>query len=54
MVSPEVMYGCESWTMKKAERRRIDAFVHSGVDKPGMNRVFFIYIPGLAPVVQWF
>ena len=26
MVSPVVMYGCESWTMKKAERRRIDAF----------------------------
>ena len=26
MVFPEVMYGCESWTMKKAECRRIDAF----------------------------
>ena len=26
MVCPVVMYGCESWTMKKAERRRIDAF----------------------------
>ena len=26
MVFPEVMYGCESWTVKKAERRRIDAF----------------------------
>ena len=26
MVYPVVMYGCESWTMKKAERRRIDAF----------------------------
>ena len=26
MVFPVVMYGCESWTMKKAERRRIDAF----------------------------
>ena len=26
MVSPIVMYGCESWTVKKAERRRIDAF----------------------------
>ena len=25
MVFPEVMYGCESWTVKKAERRRIDA-----------------------------
>ena len=26
MVFPMVMYGCESWTAKKAERRRIDAF----------------------------
>ena len=26
MVFPEVMYGFESWTIKKAERRRIDAF----------------------------
>ena len=27
MVFPVVMYGCESWTLKKAERRRIDVFV---------------------------
>ena len=26
MVFPVVMYGCENWTMKKAERRKIDAF----------------------------
>ena len=26
MVFPVVMYGCDSWTIKKAERRRIDAF----------------------------
>ena len=26
MVFPVVMYGCESWTLKKAERRRINAF----------------------------
>ena len=26
MVFPVVMYGCESWVVKKAERRRIDAF----------------------------
>ena len=25
MIFPVVMYGCESWTVKKAERRRIDA-----------------------------
>ena len=26
LVFPVVMYGCESWTIKKAERQRIDAF----------------------------
>ena len=26
MVFPVVMYGCESWTVKKSERRRIDTF----------------------------
>ena len=31
MVFPEVMYACESWTIKKAERRRIDAFLNCGV-----------------------
>ena len=28
MVFPVVMYGCEGWTIKKAERRRMDAFEH--------------------------
>ena len=28
MVFPVVTYGCESWTVKKAERGRIDAFDH--------------------------
>jgi len=32
MVFPVVMYGCESWTMKKAERRRIEA-LNCGVGK---------------------
>ena len=31
MVFPVVMYGCESWTVKKAERQRIDAFENRGV-----------------------
>ena len=26
MASPVVMYGCESWTLKKAEHQRIEAF----------------------------
>ena len=30
MVSPVVMYGCESWTVKKAERRRIDGKGENG------------------------
>ena len=29
MVFPVVMYGCESWTVKKAEHLRIDAFSHA-------------------------
>ena len=29
IVFPVVMYGCESWTVKKAERQRIDAFAES-------------------------
>jgi len=29
LVFPVVMYGCESWTVKKAEHRRIDAFEHA-------------------------
>ena len=32
MVFPVVMYGCESWTVKKAERRRIDALDGVGED----------------------
>ena len=32
IVFPVVMYGCESWTVKKAERQRIDAF-NCGIGK---------------------
>ena len=32
MIFPVVMYGCESWTVKKAERRRIDA-LNYGIGK---------------------
>ena len=31
MVFPVVMYGCESWTVKKAKRQKIDAFELWGV-----------------------
>ena len=31
MVFPVVMYGCDSWTIKKAEHQTIDAFEHHGV-----------------------
>ena len=33
MIFPVVMYGCESWTIKKAEHQRIDAFKLWGVEK---------------------
>ena len=33
MVFPVVKYGCESWTIKKAEHRRIDAFELSMLEK---------------------
>ena len=32
MVFPAVIYGCESWTIKKAECQRIDDFIDVGVD----------------------
>ena len=37
MVFPVVVYGCESWTVKKAEHRRIDAFFFS------KYRFYFIF-----------
>ena len=41
MVFPVVMYGCESWTIKKAEHRRIDAFEHQfSLQSKGLSRVF--------------
>ena len=33
MVFPVVMYGCENWTIKKAEHQRIDAFDGCGVEE---------------------
>ena len=33
MVFPVVMYGCESWTKKKAEHQRIDMLLNCGVGK---------------------
>ena len=43
VIFPVVMYGCESWTIKKAEHRRIDAFELSRLKKrllrvPWMSR----------------
>ena len=43
MVFPVVMYGCESWTVKKAEQRRIDAFelwCWISLQSKGLSRVF--------------
>ena len=33
MVFPVVMYGCENWTIKKAEHQRIDVFLNCGIGK---------------------
>ncbi|XP_055293199.1 uncharacterized protein LOC129563414 [Moschus berezovskii] len=38
MVFPVVMYGCESWTLKKADRRRIDAFELKCCDHYYLNK----------------
>ena len=35
MVFPVVMYGCERWTVKKAERQRIDAFAQPYISRTG-------------------
>ena len=37
MVFPVAMYGCESWTVKKAECRRIDAFEKTGVSENSLE-----------------
>ena len=37
MVFPTVMYGCESWTIKKAEHRRTDAFFIVQLSHPYMT-----------------
>ena len=39
MVFPVVMYGCESWTVKKAEHQRIDAFFFTMVYYRTLSRV---------------
>ena len=43
MVFPMVMYGCESWTVKKAECQRIDAFVFFLINKFYFY-LFFIFL----------
>ena len=45
MVFPVVMYGCESWTVKKAERRRIDAFKKK-------NNTLFLQLPPQAAILD--
>ena len=41
MVFPMVMYGCESWTVKKAERRRIDTLLKLFVDSNSFLALIF-------------
>ena len=42
-VFPVVMYGCESWTVKKAERRRIEGPLDCKEINPGISLFFFIF-----------
>jgi len=52
MVFPVVMYGCESWTVKKAEHRRIDAF-EQVADQPQEGQKGSLQLLGiLEPWVQ--
>ena len=43
MVFPVVMYGCESWTVKKAERRRIEGPLDCKEINPGISLFFFFF-----------
>ena len=47
IVFPVVMYGCESWTVKKAERQRIDAFELWCSNSSVLS---FLYSPTLTPI----
>ena len=51
MICPVVMYGCESWTEKKAEHQRIDAFelwcwrrLESHLDSKEIQPIFFFFL----------
>ena len=48
MVFPVVMYGCESWTIKKAEHQRIDA-LNCGVEKTPESPVDYKGIQSVNP-----
>ena len=39
MIFPVVMYGCESWTIKKAEYQRVDALVLSFLYSPTLTSI---------------
>ena len=43
MVFPVVMYGCESWTIKKAERQKIDALplTHTQFPSPSISYIYY-------------
>ena len=48
MVFPVIMYGCESWTVKKAERRRIDAFEDSWTARRSKQSILKEISPGIS------
>ena len=56
MVFPVVMNGCESWTIKKAECRRIDAFelvLEKTLETPTARRSKQSILKELSPDIHW-
>ena len=56
MVFPVVMYGCQSWTVKKAERRKL-MFLNYGVGEDSFfffpRFIYFIFFQDLNPQIGW-
>ena len=58
MVFPVVMYGCDSWTIKKAEHRRTDAFLNCVLEKTlrvpwTARRSNQSILKGISPEYSW-
>ena len=53
MVFPVVMYGCESWTVKKAEHRRIDSLLEKTLESPlDCKEIQPVHSEGISPGIS--